>query len=133
MGFFNNSNHEVMNAMKKILFLTIFLLLFIGCKGKKAEDKTSKTEIPEKMLKTTVVPEEFVGLVEGDSVKFYSLTNANGIEVELKYQAGKSFDAFANYSFVDGDNGDEEDGNQKGQGTRRAVGGGVKSSRRSEA
>ncbi|MGF1560502.1 MAG: aldose epimerase family protein [Flavobacteriaceae bacterium] len=70
-----------MNAMKKIQFLTFFLLLFIGCKGKKAEDHTLKTEIPEKMLKTTVVPEEFVGLVEGDSVKFYSLTNANGIEV----------------------------------------------------
>ncbi len=33
--------------------------------------------------------------------------SATGVEVEIKYQLHNEFDAFVNYSFIDGDNGDE--------------------------
>ena len=68
--------------ISKGLGLTIVIVfLMLSCKEKlenKSEIDNLKTMTK---LKTTVNPEDFVTLIEGDSVGFYTLKNANGIEI----------------------------------------------------
>lgn len=68
--------------ISKGLGLTIAIVfLVLSCKEKvekKSEIDNSKTMTK---LKTTVNPEDFVTVIEGDSVGFYTLKNVNGIEI----------------------------------------------------
>lgn len=65
--------------MKKIVLATLALALcLVSCR----EEKNGKVESKKIMaLKTKISPKDFEGIVEGDSVKLYVLTNKNGLEV----------------------------------------------------
>jgi len=64
--------------MKKALLITMSMILsLLACK----EEKKVKKELEEVVLKTNVLPGDFEGLVEGDSVKLFVLTNKNGLEL----------------------------------------------------
>jgi len=57
-----------------ILCLSLYIL---GCKEEKKSSLESEKVVA---LKTSISPEDFTGVVEGDSVKLYVLTNKNGLE-----------------------------------------------------
>lgn len=64
--------------MKKIFIILFALLLTVwACK----QEKKNQTETPKAYeLKTGISLENFRGVVDGDSVKLYVLTNKNGLE-----------------------------------------------------
>ncbi len=56
------------------------IIAFItSCKDQKDTSPTPK-EIKSAMYKTTIAPKDFEGVVEGDSVKLFILSNKNGVE-----------------------------------------------------
>ncbi len=63
---------------KTTVFLLSFLLCLLACKEEKKE-KNESSEIVA--VKTKISLKDFEGIVEGDSVKLYVLTNKNGMEV----------------------------------------------------
>lgn len=65
---------------KAPIFFMAVLFLALSCK-EKMKSNPEDTKPQAVTLKTTIDPNNFVGLIEGDSVRFYTLRNANGIEV----------------------------------------------------
>ncbi|TMM57512.1 galactose mutarotase [Maribacter algarum] len=63
---------------KTIVFSLSLLLCLIACKEEKKDEVVTSTTVA---LKTKISPKDFEGIVEGDSVKLYVLTNKNGLEV----------------------------------------------------
>jgi aldose 1-epimerase len=70
-----------MRIFKGLAFSAVVLVLAMSCKDK--EEKKPETDKPEAMLelKTTINPADFVAKIEGDSVRFYTLKNSNGVEI----------------------------------------------------
>lgn len=70
-----------MRIVKGLGLSAAVILLMLSCKEK--SKKQSEIEKPETMvkLKTTVNPEDFNAVIENDSVGFYILRNANGMEI----------------------------------------------------
>lgn len=71
--------YQIQYEMMRTVLLTLSLALcFFACKEEKKNNIESTKTIP---LKTKILPKDFEGMVEGDSVKLYVLTNKNGLEV----------------------------------------------------
>lgn len=69
-----------MTILKAPIFFMAVLILALSCKEKMKNNTEEKEALPAP-LKKTIDPENFIGLIEEDSVRFYTLRNANGIEV----------------------------------------------------
>ncbi len=73
------SQPKALKKMKKtVLVMLCSVLCIVACK----EEKKSEVESTHIVaLKTKIFSKDFEGIVEGDSVKLYVLTNKNGLEV----------------------------------------------------
>ena len=65
--------------MKHFILPLLLFALITSCRDQKDKLATPK-EIRSSMQKTTITPKDFEGIVAGDSVKLYILSNKNGME-----------------------------------------------------
>ena len=70
-----------MQILRGLVLSTAIILLVLSCKEKTEKKIETVKHVASMKLKTTVNPADFVDELEGNSVRFYTLKNANGIEV----------------------------------------------------
>lgn len=71
-----------MYRMLKRVLIGVLLVATIGaCKEEKNKGVSSVENVEKPVLKTTVMEKDFEGVVDGESVKLYVLSNKNGVEV----------------------------------------------------
>ena len=70
-----------MRILRGFVLSTIIIFLLLSCKEKNEKKIETVKPVASMKLKTTVNPADFVDEIEGDSVRFYTLKNADGIEI----------------------------------------------------
>ncbi len=70
-----------MQILRGLVLSTAIILLVLSCKEKTEKKIEAVKPVASMKLKTTVNPADFVDELDGDSVRFYTLKNANGIEI----------------------------------------------------